>query len=67
MDALAALIEGFLSPIAGALSSVVFFSVTLCGVSVPLVVAWLAAGALFFYRIPRLYQYSRLLVGSTTC
>ena len=48
MDALAALIEGFLSPIAGALSSVVFFSVTLYGVSVPLVVAWLAAGALFF-------------------
>ena len=41
MDALAALIEGFLSPIAGALSSVVFFSVTLYGVSVPLVVAWL--------------------------
>ena len=48
MDALAAAIESFLSPLAAALSKVVFFSVSLFGVSVPLVVAWLAAGALFF-------------------
>ena len=48
MDALAAAIESFLSPLAAALSKVVFFSISLFGVSVPLVVAWLAAGALFF-------------------
>ena len=48
MDALAAAIESFLSPLAAALSKVVFFSVSLFGVDVPLVVAWLAAGALFF-------------------
>ena len=46
MNALASAIEGFISPLAAALSTVVFFSVNLFGVSVPLVVAWLAAGAL---------------------
>lgn len=48
MNALAVAIEGFLSPLASALSNIVFFSVNLFGVQVPLVVAWLAAGALFF-------------------
>jgi len=48
MNRLADALEGFLSPIAAALSNFVFFSVTILGVEVSLVVAWLAAGSLFF-------------------
>ncbi len=48
MNTLAAGIESFLTPLAAALSNVIFFSVNIFGVNVPLVVAWLASGALFF-------------------
>ena len=52
MNALAVAIEGFLSPLASALSNIVFFSVNLFGVQVPLVVAWLAAGSTLLHGVP---------------
>ena len=48
MDTLAASIDAFMAPLASALSAFVFFSVPVFGQQVPLVVAWLAIGALFF-------------------
>ena len=48
MDTLAASIDAFMEPLASALSAFVFFSVPVFGQQVPLVVAWLAIGALFF-------------------
>ena len=48
MDTLAASIDAFMAPLASTLSSVVFFAVPLFGQDVPLVVLWLAIGALFF-------------------
>ena len=48
MDTLAASIDAFMAPLASALSSFVFFAVPLFGQDVPLVVLWLAIGALFF-------------------
>ena len=48
MDTLAASIDAFMAPLASALSAFVFFSVSVFGQQVPLVVAWLAIGALFF-------------------
>ena len=48
MDTLAASIDAFIAPLASALSAFVFFSVPVFGQQVPLVVAWLAIGALFF-------------------
>lgn len=48
MDTLAASIDAFMAPLASALSAFVFFSISVFGQQVPLVVAWLAIGALFF-------------------
>ena len=48
MDTLAASIDAFMAPLASALSAFVFFSVPVFGQQVPLVVAWLAIGALCF-------------------
>jgi AGCS family alanine or glycine:cation symporter len=48
MDTLAASIDAFMAPLASALSSFVFFAIPLFGQDVPLVVLWLAIGALFF-------------------
>ena len=48
MDTLAASIDAFMAPLASALAAFVFFSVPVFGQQVPLVVAWLAIGALFF-------------------
>ena len=48
MDTLAASIDTFMAPLASALSAFVFFSISVFGQQVPLVVAWLAIGALFF-------------------
>ena len=48
MDTLAASIDAFMAPLASALSAFVFFAVPLFGEQVPLVVIWLAVGALFF-------------------
>jgi AGCS family alanine or glycine:cation symporter len=43
-----ATLDGVLRPVADALANVVFFSVPLAGVDVPLVVLWLVCGAVFF-------------------
>lgn len=48
MDTLAASIDAFMAPLASALSAFVFFAVPVFGQPLPLVVAWLAIGALFF-------------------
>ena len=48
MDTLASSIDAFMAPLASALSAFVFFAVPLFGEQVPLVVIWLAVGALFF-------------------
>lgn len=39
-------IDNFFAPISGAVSDIIFFSVTIAGVSIPLVVVWLIAAAI---------------------
>ena len=41
-------IDGFFAPIASAVSSVIFYEVSIGGVSFPLIVFWLVAGAIVF-------------------
>ena len=66
MDTLAASIDAFMAPLASALSAFVFFSVPVFGQQVPLVVAWLAIGALFFTLYLPIHQYQGLLAGSSS-
>lgn len=44
-------IDGFFAPIADAVSSVIFFEVTIAGVTFPLIVAWLVIGAAVFTTV----------------
>ncbi len=48
MNGIDAAIDGALRPLADALSAVVFFAVPVAGAELPLVVAWLALGGVFF-------------------
>ncbi|MBW2282670.1 MAG: alanine:cation symporter family protein [Deltaproteobacteria bacterium] len=48
MTGIDAAVNAWVRPVADALASVVFFSVPIAGVDVPLVVAWLVVGAVFF-------------------
>jgi AGCS family alanine or glycine:cation symporter len=48
MNTIAESIESIMAPISAALSSFVFFAVPIGGQQVPLIVMWLAVGALFF-------------------
>ena len=61
------LINEAIQPITDAVSSFVFYAVSINGTQIPLIVMWLIAGGVFFTFLLALHQHTRLSARVSRC